>query len=69
MFVFITLFGCCACMYCCALSEKKSRARGPDDTNNLNAYLVHTDNNYGSSQPVVVTSQPVVMSKSVDNKN
>ena len=71
MFVFISMFGCCACIYCCSLAEKQRRPP-PTDTNNLNAYLIRRDD--GPAQPVVVVqsssypkSTPVVVSTPVDS--
>ena len=64
MFVFLSIFCCCACMYCCSLGGK---ARNPapnttTDTGNLNAYLIHQDDNDGRSSaqpvPVVLVQSP-----------
>jgi hypothetical protein len=55
MFVFISMFGCCACIYCCSLGERRRQHAYTSDTGNLNAYLIPNEGGCGSSsQPVVV---------------
>mmetsp|Transcript_17997 Transcript_17997/g.30118 ORF Transcript_17997/g.30118 Transcript_17997/m.30118 type:complete len:172 (+) Transcript_17997:57-572(+) len=78
LFVFISLFGCFSCIYCCSVVEKQQRKqRWPEsDSNNINVVLID-DNFVGSAQaqPVVVVqssssytpSTPVVVSTPVDN--